>query len=246
MEPTNPSEKLASATEALRRCEELSMAGLFALEVMHEIRNPLDALGSLVYLAADAQSLTLAHEYMRAAKEQIVSLHQIAGQSLTLARNAQTATSVDIAGLAEAALRVHHRRITAMQIQLIRDLCDGAVLTVRTGEMLQVISNLIGNALDALPQKGTLSIRVRKRFDHICLAVADNGQGISPDNLGRLFQPFFTTKNDQGNGLGLALSRKIVERHGGSIRARSSIQPGKAGTTFLVTLPIVHGTREAS
>ncbi len=184
MEPT-PSEKLASAIEALRRCQERSMAGLFALEVMHEIRNPLDALGSLVYLAAGAQSLTLVHEYMRAAKEQ-------------------------------------------------------------TGEILQVISNLIGNALDALPQKGTLSIRVRKRFDRISLVVADNGHGISPDNLGRLFQPFFTTKNDQGNGLGLALSRKIVERHGGSIRARSSMHPGKAGATFLVDLPIVDGTHAAS
>jgi signal transduction histidine kinase len=147
MEPT-ASEKLASAIEALRRCEERSMAGLFALEVMHEIRNPLDALGSLVYLAADAQSLSLAHEYMRAAKEQIV--------------------------------------------------------------------------------------------------VADNGHGISPDNLGRLFQPFFTTKNDEGNGLGLALSRKIVERHGGSIRVRSSMSPGKAGTAFLVDLPIVDGTHAAS
>jgi signal transduction histidine kinase len=244
MEPT-PSEKLASAVEALRRCEERSLAGLFALEVMHEIRNPLDALGNLVYLAADAQDLTQAREYMRAAKEQIVSLHQIAGQSLTLARNAQTATSVDIAGLAEAALRVHHRRITAKEIQLIRDMCEGAILTVRTGEMLQVISNLIGNALDALPQKGTLSVRVRKRFDYISLVVADNGHGISPDNLGRLFQPFFTTKNDQGNGLGLALSKKIIERHGGSIRVRSSIRPGKPGTTFLVALPFVHSTRAA-
>ncbi len=133
-----------------------------------------------------------------------------------------------------------------MQIQLIRDLCDGAVLMVRTGEILQVISNLIGNALDALPQKGTLSLRVKKRFSCIRLVVADNGHGISPDHLGRLLQPFCTAKNDQGNGLGLALSRKIVERHGGSIRVRSSMSPGKAGTAFLVDLPIVDGTHAAS
>ena len=245
MEPT-PSEKLASAIEALRRCEERSMAGLFALEVMHEIRNPLDALGSLVYLAAKAQDLALVHDYLRAAQEQIVSLHQIAGQSLALARNAQTATSVDIVSLAEAAIRVHHRRITAKEIHLVRDMCEGAILTVRAGEILQVISNLIGNALDALPQTGTLSIRIRKRFDRMCILVADNGHGISPDNLGRLFQPFFTTRNDQGTGLGLALSKKIVERHGGSLRVRSSIHPGKAGTTFVIGLPaFVHGMRAA-
>jgi signal transduction histidine kinase len=236
MEPTL-SEKLTLTVDALRRCEERSMAGIFALEVMHEIRNPLDALGSLVYLAADAQDLALSREYMRAANEQIVSLHQIAQQSLTLARNTETATPVDIVGLAEAAIRVHHCRITAKQIHLVRDLCGGAILTMRTGEILQVLSNLIGNALDALPQKGTLSIRIGKRFDYIRILVADNGHGISPDNLGRLFQPFFTTRNDQGNGLGLALSRKIVERHGGSIRVRSSIHPGKAGTTFLVDIP---------
>jgi signal transduction histidine kinase len=236
MKPTLP-EKLESAIEALRKCEERSMAGQFALEVMHEIRNPLDALGNLVYLAADAQDLTLVHEYMRAAKEQILTLHQIAGQSLTLARDSQAATSVDLVALTEAALRVYHRRITAKQIHLVRDVCDGAVLTVRTGEILQVISNLIGNALDALPDQGTIFIRIRKRRAHICLVVADNGHGISPDNLRRLFQPFFTTKNDQGNGLGLALSRKIVERRGGSIRVRSSVHPGKAGTTFVINLP---------
>jgi signal transduction histidine kinase len=174
---------------------------------------------------------------MRAAKEQMVSLHQIAGQSLTLARNAQTATPVDIVGLAEAAIRVHHRRITAKDIHLVRDLCDSAILTVRTGEILQVLSNLIGNALDALPQKGTLSIRIRKRIGYIRILVADNGHGISPDNLRRLFQPFFTTKNDQGNGLGLALSIKIIERHQGRIRVRSSIHPGRAGTAFMVYLP---------
>ena len=132
-----------------------------------------------------------------------------------------------------------------MEIQLVRDMCDGAILTVRTGEILQVISNLMGNALDALPQRGTLSIRIRKRFDRIRLIVADNGHGISPDNLGRLFQPFFTTKNDQGNGLGLALSRKIVERHGGSIRVRSSTHPGRSGTTFRVDIPILDGARAA-
>jgi signal transduction histidine kinase len=232
-------EKLEAAVEALRRCEERSLAGQFALEVMHEVRNPLDAIGNLVYLAMDAKDLPQAKEYMRAATEHIISLHQIAGQSLTLTRNAQTATPVDLVALSEAALRVHHRRIMAKQIQLKRDACEEATVTVRTGEILQVLSNLIGNALDALPQRGTISLRVRKRRDHFSLIVADNGHGISPDNLRRLFQPFFTTKNDQGTGLGLALSRKIVERHGGKIFVRSCTHPGKNGTTFLVRLPVL-------
>ena len=229
--------RLEAAIEALRKCEERSLAGQFALEVMHEIRNPLDAVGNLIYLASGAKELTQAKEHIKAAQEHIASLNQIAGQSLSLARNAQRATAIDLVALAEAALRVHHRRLAAKQIQLKRDVCENAIVTVRTGEILQVLSNLIGNALDALPQAGTISLRIRKRRDHFCVVVADNGHGISSDGLSRLFQPFFTTKNDQGTGLGLALSRKIVERHGGKIRVRSCIHPGTNGTTFLIRLP---------
>src|ERR1700735_4602702 len=129
-------EKLEAAVEALRRCEERSLAGQFALEVMHEVRNPLDAIGNLVYLAMDAKDLPQAKEYMREVTEHIVSLHQIAGQSLTLTRNAQTATPIDLVALSEAALRVHHRRVLTKQIQLKRDFCEEAIVTVRTGEIL--------------------------------------------------------------------------------------------------------------
>jgi signal transduction histidine kinase len=231
------SEKVEAALEALRKCEERLLPGQFALEVMHEIRNPLDALGNLVYLAADAKDIADVGGYLTAAKEQITTLHQIAAQSLTLARNAQTATPIDLGALSEAALRIHHRRLAAKKIHLVRDSSEDAIATVRTGEILQVLSNLIGNALDALPQGGSISIRIRKRDDKICVVIADNGHGISRENLGRLFQPFFTTRSDQGTGLGLALSKKIVERHGGSIRVRSCVHPGRNGTTFVVRLP---------
>jgi signal transduction histidine kinase len=231
------SEKLEAAVEALRKCEERLLPGQFALEVMHEIRNPLDALGNLVYLAAEAADIAEVRGHLTAAKEQIVTLHQIAGQSLTLARNAQTATPIDLVALCEAALRVHHRRLAAKKIRLVRDSCEDAIATVRTGEILQVFSNLIGNALDALPQGGNIFIRIRKRDGKVCVVIADSGHGISRENLGRLFQPFFTTRNDQGTGLGLALSKKIVERHGGSIRVRSCVHPGRNGTTFMVRIP---------
>ena len=232
------SERLEAAIEALRKCESRSMAGQFALEVMHEIRNPLDALEHLVYLALHSSDLGKAHEYLRAATEQITTLHQVAGQSLTLARNTQVATPVDLAELTEAALRVHHRRVTVKCIRIVRDMPGVTILQIETGEMLQVISNLIGNALDALPDRGTITLRTRKRNNKVSLVVADSGHGISGNNLGRLFELFFTTKDNQGNGMGLALSKKIIERHGGTIRVRSSIKPGKNGTTFRILLPV--------
>jgi signal transduction histidine kinase len=231
-------QRLDAGIEALRRCEERALAGQFALEVMHEIRNPLDALGHLVYLSVHATDLNQVHEYMRAANEQIVTLHEIAGQSLKLARRSQTATPVDLVALSEAALRVHHRRLNAKQIQLVRDFPESLMVTVRTGEMLQVLSNLIGNAVDALPQEGTITLRIRKRGEKLYLFVADNGHGIATEHLSQLFQPFFTTKSDVGNGLGLALSKKILERHGGGIRVRSCSDPSRgSGTTFRIHLP---------
>ncbi len=107
-----------------------------------------------------------------------------------------------------------------------------------TGEMLQVVSNLIVNALDALPEDGVLYLRLRKRRGQVEFVIADNGHGIPPDHGDTIFQPFFTTKGDGGTGLGLALSKRIIERHNGRIRVRSSVRPGKSGTAFKISLPV--------
>ena len=107
---------------------------------------------------------------------------------------------------------------------------------MHSGEILQVISNLLINAVEALPLEGTLAFRLHKRPNHIALVVADNGHGIPPEQKERLFQSFFTTKAESGTGWA-CLSKKIVERHGGKIRARSRITPGKSGTVFRISLP---------
>jgi signal transduction histidine kinase len=121
MEPSS-TERLDIALAALRKCEVRSLAGQFALEVMHEIRNPLDAIGNLVHLSEQTDDLKMIHQYMRDAAEQIVSLHQIAGQSLALARSGQTEKAVDLMELVETAIRVHHRRVTAKRISVRRDM----------------------------------------------------------------------------------------------------------------------------
>jgi signal transduction histidine kinase len=234
----NVLQELHATVVALGKCEERSLAGQFALEVMHEIRGPLDALGHLVHLASASTDLSETQEFMRLAKEQISNLHQIAGQSLTLARQTQTATGVDLRALAEAALRIHHRRLASNQIRLERDFDENATITVQPGEILQVISNVIGNAIDALPQNGTLCLRIRKRADRLVLLISDSGHGISPEHLSRLFQTYFSTKQEHGNGFGLALSKKIVDRHGGSIQVRSCVDPARCGTTFRIAFPV--------
>jgi signal transduction histidine kinase len=232
-------EKLAIATEALRKSEERATAGRLALEVMHEINNPLEALGHLTYLASEeSENPEKVQFYMKLAEEQMANLNRIARQTLAFAQHSQKPKKVDLVGVAEAAIRIHQRAIREKRIHLVKDLSEGIEAEVHTGELLQVVSNLIVNALDALPAEGVLHLRLRKRQNEVQFVIADNGHGIPPDQTSAVFQPFFTTKTERGTGLGLALSKRIIERHQGRIRLRSSMTPGKSGTVFKISLPI--------
>ena len=231
--------KLAVAAEALSRAEARATVGQLALEVMHEIRNPLQAMWYLTGLAREgADDPEKVREYMRLAGEQMVTLGQIADQTLGFARCSHSPTSIDLASLAEAALRIHQQAIEAKKVHLVKDLPDDLIAEVHTGEMLQVISNLIVNALDAMPDDGTLCLRLKKCGAEVRLLIADNGHGIPAEHVDAIFQPFFTTKEERGTGLGLAISKKIIERHNGKICMRSSVRPGRSGTIFKISLPI--------
>jgi signal transduction histidine kinase len=230
--------QLEAASEALRRSEERAIAGQLALELMHEIKNPLEALGHLTYLACEqADEPDQVRKYMQLAEEQMATLSQIVNQTLGFTRSSQSPRLIELVALAEAALRIHQRKIDARKIHLVKDLPQGIVAEVYTGEILQVLSNLIVNAVDALTSGGTLCLRLRRRRDRIELVIADNGHGIPKDLAGKVFQPFFTTKGEQGTGLGLALSKKIIERHHCRITMRSSVRPVRSGTIFRISLP---------
>lgn len=233
------SSKRQTATALSEGVDQRATAGLLALEVMHEIRNPLEALGHLTYLAREeADSPENVRKYMDLAEEQLTILNRIAAQTLGFARLSQSPRFIDLVHLAESALRIHRRTIEAKKIHLVKNLPPELMAEVREGKILQVVSNLIVNALEALPNSGTLTLRLRKRGDKVHIVVADNGHGISPEHGARLFEPFFTTKSDSGNGLGLAISRKIVEEHDGTICFRSSTRHGRNGTSFRVCFPI--------
>jgi signal transduction histidine kinase len=230
--------KLEIATEALRKAEERATAGQLALEMIHEIKNPLQALGYLNYLALEsADDPTAVRNYIRLAEEQVETLGQITIQTLGFAKSSRIPRPIDLALLTESALRIHQRTIEAKKVRLVKDLQADLVAEVHTGEILQVISNVIVNALDALSANGTLCLRLRKRQGELQFVIADNGHGIPAENAEGIFQPFFTTKPETGTGLGLALSKKIIERHRGRISMRSSVRPGRSGTIFKISLP---------
>ncbi|MGB8478843.1 MAG: ATP-binding protein [Acidobacteriaceae bacterium] len=230
--------RLSDVSEALRRAEGRATPGLLALELMHEIRNPLEAVGNLTYLAMEeADDGEAVRAYLRRIEEQLATLNHIASQTLGFARTTNSPQQVRLATLAEAALRIHQSTMKAKQIRVVKDLPQEVTAQVYTTEMLQVMSNLIVNSLDALPPDGTLWMRLRRRNREIHIVIADNGHGIPAEHIDRIFEPFFTTKKI-GTGLGLALSKRIVERNQGRISLRSSVRPGKSGTTFRISLPI--------
>jgi signal transduction histidine kinase len=215
-----------------------NMAGRLALELMHEIRNPLEALSYLTYLTSqEADNPEQVRKYIEMAQEQVEILTEISSQTLGLAQPTATLRSHDLVELVETALRIHRRTIDGKKIHLVKKFPEQLTAGMYKIEMLQVLWNLIGNALQAVPDEGTLCLRIRKSEGRAHLIVADNGHGIAKEHAESIFEPFFTTKGEEGSGLGLALSRRLVDHHKGTLRMRSSVREGKSGTSFKVCFP---------
>jgi signal transduction histidine kinase len=236
---TFPKAQLNIAVEALRESEERAAAGQLALELMHEIRNPLEAVGNLLFLAsADADNPEKVRTYMRMAEEQCGTLTELVEGTLGFARSCLHRKQSNLVLVVEAAIRIHRRAIDGKKILLQKDFPQKDLTAeVHATEILQVLSNLLVNAIDALPSEGVICLRLRERENEIHFVIADNGHGIPAEHREKIFRPFYTTKEDRGTGLGLSICRKIVERHRGKICMRSSVRPGKSGTTVKISLP---------
>jgi signal transduction histidine kinase len=221
------------------RSQSQAVAAQFGAAVMHEINSPLEAAFNLNYLIRqNPEDVETVREYSRLMEEQFVTLARLSRQTLSFYRSADTKELVAIASLTDAALRVHRQKILAKKIQLVKSMREDTKVEAHAGDLLQVMSNLIANAVEALPENGTLRVRARRSTDQVYITVADNGSGISAEIAAKIFDPFFTTKQERGTGLGLAISKAIVERHRGRIRSRSSVRPGRSGTAFRITLPM--------
>lgn len=237
--PVPSFERVCQLEQALQDFQALALAGQFAAATIHEINGPLEAIANLNYLVkTNCNDAEQVRNYSGLLEEQLGALTVISRQTLSFYHSRETVESVQIASLAEAALRIHRNKIAAKQIRLLKRLPGDVIVESNAGTILQVFSNLIGNAVDALPFRGTLQVRARCMNGEAHILFADNGHGIPAEIRLKIFEPFFSTKKECGTGLGLAITKAIVERHRGRIRSRTSTQAGRSGTAFRISLPL--------
>lgn len=227
--------RLERTEHALECAERRAIAGRFGAEMIHEINNPLEAVANLAFLMKSEQLPERAVHYLEMMEEQIQRINLITRQTLGFNRTVERPLKSDLVQLAQIAIRTYSRDITAKNIRLELDLPPLAECEVYPGELTQVFSNLISNAVDASEQGGRLQIRIRLRSPSFHFVVCDSGCGIPAEMRNSVFDAF-TTSKESGNGLGLWISRRIVEKHGGRIRWRSSTHAERHGTAFRVSL----------
>lgn len=226
------------AEEALIRSEKLASAGRLAATIAHEINNPLEAVTNLLYLARTNPDK--AAEFLSLADVELQRITHIARQTLGFYRESGAPHTVDVEKVVRNVVELYDKRIEAKNIFLDLRLREGLSVLASSGELRQIVSNLMANALDALPPSGRLSVRACRCRDPRTgvygarLTVADNAGGIPAELRPRIFDAFFTTKSDVGTGLGLWVTRNLVEKHGGRLRMRSSTSAAGHGTVFTV------------
>ena len=232
------------AEEALRRNERLAAMGKLAGIVAHEINNPLEAITNAFYLLRQHHSLDdEAKYYAQIAEQELARVSHITKQTLSFYRESQKAVSVSLSELLDDVLELQQRPIQLASITLERDYSSEGTVHGFPSELKQVFMNLISNAIQAMPQGGRMRVRLtetagwRGRPSGVRVFISDTGVGIAPENAKRLFEPFFTTKSTKGTGLGLWISRGIVQKHEGTLRFRSVFGPSNTVTTFHVFLP---------
>jgi PAS domain S-box-containing protein len=226
---------------SLLQAEKIAATGRMAATIAHEINNPLEAVVNLLFLLRPKLSDDEGLNYLTTAESELGRVSHIAKQTLGYYREHAAASMASVAGIAEHAVTIYEPRCTAAGITIEKFLWSSTKVVLRRGEMLQVISNLIVNAIYAMPDGGALSISVSDTTtpaDGVALNIADNGTGITQDVLPKVFDAFFTTRATVGTGIGLFVAKNFVEGHGGRISIESHTQPENHGTTVRIFLPL--------
>lgn len=231
--------------EVLRRTEKLAVAGRLAASIAHEINNPLAAITNCLYLVEQSNMDATGRLYLQTAQKELDRVAQITVQTLRFHRQSSRPVPTRTSDLIETVLALFDSRIRRQAITIERRYREASPIFAYEGEVRQVIVNLLGNAMDAMVGGGCIHVRTAGTCDWVtgekglAITVCDSGSGMAEETIARLFEPFYSTKGITGTGLGLWVSKEIVDRHHGTIRVRSrravDDQPGR--TLFRVFLP---------
>ncbi len=228
---------LFQTEEQLRRADRLSALGELSAGVAHEIRNPLGSIrGAAEILKDDYRPDDPKFEFVQILLKETERLNRIVQDFLGFARPKEPERgSADINGVIDAVLSLTSQAARKAGVAVERNL-DATIGARRldSGLLTQAFLNLVLNAVQAMPKGGALTVSSALLGDVIEVRISDTGTGISAEDRKRLFNPFFTTKQD-GTGLGLAITARIIRNHGGEIDVASEV--GK-GTTFTVKIPV--------
>ena len=233
-------EELATTQEALLQSEKLAGMGQLAAGIAHEVNNPLGVVLMYAHLLLDdCDPQSTIREDVAMIAEQADRCKKIVAGLLHFARqNKVCRAPIDIREIVDRMLRAMTMP-DSVSLEIQHEVED-PVAEVDRDQIVQVLTNLVSNALAAMEGGGKLTIRTTGNEHRINIAVGDTGVGIPPDNIKKIFDPFFTTKQmGKGTGLGLAVSYGIVKMHSGDIRVQSQADPtaGPTGSTFTVSLP---------
>jgi PAS domain S-box-containing protein len=230
--------------QALIQSEKLATAGRMAATVAHEINNPLEAVTNLLYLAKASDDVPSIHSYIAQAEAELSRVAHITRQSLGFYRESSGPSLSSVQRMMESAIELLKAKILAKQATIETRWGRDIQVSIVAGELRQVFANLLANSLDAIPSKGMVKIRTSVAFDQkrgapcFRITIADNGKGIPNHLRPRLFEPFFTTKGAIGTGLGLWVTKQILEKHEGTIQVRSTPDGSQTGTVVRITLPV--------
>jgi PAS domain S-box-containing protein len=223
---------------SLIQAEKVAAAGRMAATIAHEINNPLEAVVNLLYLAKMRATDTEQISFLDSAESELNRVSHIARQTLGFYREHSAPKSISPAELVSEAVRIYKPRCKVAGITVTTNLNSERRIMLRQGEIMQVVSNLISNAIYAMPQGGTLCLAVEDGpNDGVVLVVGDTGVGIPPENLARVYEAFFTTRSSIGTGIGLFITKQFVEGHGGTIAIESSTSADSHGTKVSIFLP---------
>lgn len=218
--------------------EKLAATGRLAATIAHEINNPLESVLNLIYLARTSRaSMEKIRGYLATAEKEIARVSHIARHTLGFYRDTSRPVLISLPSVVDEVLLVYETRLRASAIEVVRSLAAVRPIEGLKGEFHQVFSNLISNSIDAMPLGGTIHISIEEVQGEIRIAVGDTGQGIPNELQSRAGEPFFTTKQGSGTGLGLWIVNQFVKGWGGDLQVESNTDEASHGTCITITLP---------